>query len=130
MRLGECSFLADENVQQGVVDWLRGSGCPVVTASELGLGGGTDRDVLREAFARRLVVLTHDSDFGQLAIAEGEPYLGIVYVRPGHIAVNITTETLEVVLRLALDVEPPFVIVAERRADTARVRVREQQSGS
>jgi hypothetical protein len=36
------------------------------------------------------VLLTHDIDFGGVAILAVEPYIGIVYRRPGHISAEFT----------------------------------------
>lgn len=70
------------------------------------------------------MVLTHDSDFGTLAIRGGEPYLGIVYLRPGHIQASFVVELLEAVLGVDRVLEPPFIVVAERRAGELRLRFR------
>jgi predicted nuclease of predicted toxin-antitoxin system len=70
------------------------------------------------------VVLTHDRDFGTLAIHAGEPYFGIVYLRPGHISAEFTWRTIAAIESTVESVEPPFVVVAARRGDMVRIRVR------
>jgi hypothetical protein len=62
-------------------------------------------------------VLTHDRDFGTLAIHAGEPYFGIVYLRPGHISAEFTWRTIAAIESTVESVEPPFIVVAERRGD-------------
>jgi len=37
-----------------------------------------------------LKIQTHDSDFGALAIHQGEPVIGEVNLRPGHISPRFT----------------------------------------
>jgi predicted nuclease of predicted toxin-antitoxin system len=59
---------ADENIHPGVVTARRARGCDVRTVLEAGLGGAADVLVLRAASADRRVVLTHDADFGTLAL--------------------------------------------------------------
>ena len=66
-------MLTDENVHPEVVTFLRGRGMDVATASEATLLGAEDVAVLRRATADNRLVLTHDADFGRLAIAAGEP---------------------------------------------------------
>lgn len=117
-------LLADENIHPEVIRALRAGGTDVRSILTEGLAGKEDREILRHAHARGWVILTHDSDFGTLVIREGEPYTGIVYVRPGHIAPGFVLETLDAVRGLAVVSNPPFVIVAERRDQHVRVRVR------
>jgi len=117
-------LLADENIDPEVVTTLQDRNRDVQTAKEIGLGGATDRDVLRAAHHFGRVVVTHDADFGTLAIRDGEPFLGIVHLRPGHISAPIVLGMLDTVAAMALDLEPPFVIVADRRGSEVRVRVR------
>jgi predicted nuclease of predicted toxin-antitoxin system len=45
---------------------------------EAGLIGQSDEVVLRQAHSEGRVVLTYDSDFGSLAIAQNESFMGIV----------------------------------------------------
>jgi predicted nuclease of predicted toxin-antitoxin system len=117
-------LLADENIDPDVVAWLREAGCDVRTVFEEGLAARSDVAILRHARAAGRVVLTHDSDFGQIALRGGEPLVGIVYIRPGHRAAAFTIGTLVAVLHSSIDIEPPFIAVAERRATETRVRVR------
>lgn len=86
---------------------------------------GPTRKVLAAAVAKGQVVLTHDADFGTLAIAGRRPIIGIVHVRPGHIDANLTIETLRAVLAQAFDVHPPFIIVAQRSGEVVTLRVRQ-----
>jgi predicted nuclease of predicted toxin-antitoxin system len=76
------------------------------------------------AHADGRVVLAHDSDFGTLVITQDEPFTGIVYLRPGHIDPEFTIETLQTVAVQPLDVKPPFIVVAEQKARTVRIRLR------
>ncbi len=124
MNLLDWPLLADENRHPEVVADLRRRGARISTVHDEGLTGRTDREVLRRAVEQGRVILTHDSDFGTLALREGEPSVGIVYLRPGHIQVSFVVELLEAVLGVNRDVEPPFIVVAERRAGEVRLRVR------
>lgn len=118
-------LLVDENVQHAVVERLRSRGKQVRTVREASLERASDVAVLDAAFRMGEVVLTHDGDFGTLALRTGRPFVGIVYLRPGHIAPEFILEILDALERTAADVQVPFVIVAERRGDTVRIRVRQ-----
>lgn len=121
-------ILADENIHPGVVAALRERGCDVRTVLDVGLGGAADVAVLRAARAEARIVLTHDADFGALALRSGEPIVGIVYLRPGHIEPRAVLETIDAVQARDLGVAPPFIVVAERRGDVVRVRARQLDS--
>ena len=56
----------------------------------------------------RRVVLTHDGDFGTLALLGRRPVVGIVRIRPGHIRPRVTSEALDRLFALDLD-EPTWV---------------------
>jgi predicted nuclease of predicted toxin-antitoxin system len=78
VKLADCQFLADENIHGEVVAALRAEGRNVVSVGEAALVGQDDASVPRLATEQNRVVLTHDSDFGRLVVADGVPYIGIV----------------------------------------------------
>jgi predicted nuclease of predicted toxin-antitoxin system len=118
-------LLADENIHPDVVSHLRQQGCDIRSVVEEELIGQSDLAVLRLAYAEGRVVLTHDSDFGTLVVTQDEPFVGIVYLRPGHIRAEFTTETLRTVAAQPLDVRPPFIAVAEQRERIVQIRTRQ-----
>jgi predicted nuclease of predicted toxin-antitoxin system len=117
-------LLTDENIGPEVVAGLRGRGRDVRTVADESLIGSADKDVLDRAAKYGRVVVTHDLAFGHAAIAAGTPFVGIVYLRPGHISSAFVLEILDAVIRSSIGVEPPFVLVAERKETAVRVRVR------
>jgi predicted nuclease of predicted toxin-antitoxin system len=117
-------ILADENVHPEVIEFLRNAGLDVDSVAEQGNFGLSDTGVLRQATEAERVVLTHDSDFGGLALM-GAKFTGIIYLRPGHIRAEFTIKTLEAIRDNAPEVTPPFILVAERSGDTVKIRVRQ-----
>jgi predicted nuclease of predicted toxin-antitoxin system len=117
-------LLTDENIRSEVVDALRAQGKDIVSVHDEKLTGQPDVAILRRARELGRVMLTHDSDFGQLAVQAGEPIVGIIYLRPGHIAPAFVLQTIAAIESRGDEVEPPFILVAERRQDVVRVRVR------
>lgn len=124
MKLLDLPLLADENVDREVIATLRERGKDVRSVIEEGLGGHDDVEILRRAFETGRVVLTHDSDFGTLAIRRGEPFVGILFLRPGNIRPEITLEMLAAVESLEAAIELPAIVVAERRGEVVRIRLR------
>jgi predicted nuclease of predicted toxin-antitoxin system len=124
LNLHAYALLTDENVHPEVVRALRRNGFDVFDVKESELTGSSDAVILREAMAQGRIVLTHDSDFGRLAIANSEPIVGIVYLRPGHIEPEFTLATLEAVFSSVPEVQEPFILVAERIGDRVKIRLR------
>jgi predicted nuclease of predicted toxin-antitoxin system len=73
-------FLANENVEQPVVDSLRAAGHDVVCVGEVA-PGARDEEVLRLANAESRLLLTNDKDFSELVYREGRVSGGIVLLR-------------------------------------------------
>jgi len=117
-------LLADENVHPDVIEFLREAGLDVESVSEQGKFGLPDTKVLQQASEADRVVLTHDSDFGGLALL-GAKFVGIIYLRPGHIRADFTMKTLKAIRNNAPEVTPPFILVAERTGDIVKIRVRQ-----
>ncbi len=124
MKLSECALLADENIDSTVVEALRLDGQDVASVRDLNLVSVADHEVMRLAFEQRRVILTHDTDFGELAIARAEPLVGVVLIRPGHIQATFTLGTIKAVWRDTAELEPPFVVSAVRVRDEVVIRVR------
>ena len=124
MKALDFPLLADENVHPDVIAFLRETGLDVESIAEQGKYGLPDTQVLQQATESNRVVLTHDSDFGGLALM-GARFIGIIFIRPGHIQTDFTVKTLQAVRDSAPDVMPPFILVAERTGDTVKIRVRQ-----
>ena len=118
-------LLADENIHPDVISYLRQQECDIRSIVEDDLVGQSDRTVLRAAFADGRVVLTHDSDFGTLVITQDEPFVGIIYLRPGHIRAEFTIQTLRTIDAQLVDVQSPFIIVTEQKDQSVQIRTRQ-----
>ena len=124
MRPLDFPLLADENIHPEVIAFLREAGLDIESISEQGNFGLPDVQVLSQAIQHGRVVLTHDSDFGGLALI-GAQFIGILYLRPGHIHAGFTIKTLQAVQAHVPKVAPPFILVAERTGETVKIRVRQ-----
>jgi hypothetical protein len=54
----------------------------------------------------------------------GTSFVGIIYLRPGHISAAFVLEIADALRASTVDVQPPFIAVAERQQTSVRVRVR------
>jgi predicted nuclease of predicted toxin-antitoxin system len=125
VKLTEFSILVDENIHPAVIAFLREQGLDVFSFPEQGQFGLSDADILRFAVETNRIVLTHDSDFGGLIVLNEQSFIGIVYLRPGHIQAEFTVETIKTVFEQVKDVQSPFIVVAERSGENVRIRLRQ-----
>lgn len=124
MKLRDFPLLTDENIIPEVIAYLRQMGFDVIDVSERGWEGQLDSQLLATAYSEGRVVVTHDADFGSLAVQQNQPLIGIFYLRPGHFDGMVTIDTINNVLQHNPDLEPPFLLVAKRGVDNINIRVR------
>jgi predicted nuclease of predicted toxin-antitoxin system len=120
MKISSLNILTDENVSPRVVSFLRQKGINVVDVKEKGWHGREDVYLLKRAYDDKRFIVTHDSDFGTLAINEGAPCYGIIYLRLRNLKVFNIISVLEKLLHFERDIAEGSLIVVEE----ARVRIR------
>ena len=106
-------LVADINIAVSVIQFLRAQGVDVVAGREEGCYRHEDRDILREARAMNRFVLTHDSDFGTLAVHEGQAITGIIHLRSGNRPSAEVIADLQALLNAEIDWTPPLIVVCE-----------------
>ena len=125
MKLRDFGLLTDQNLHPQVVAFLRATGFDILDVNAQGLQGTSDVDLLKRAVAENRLMVSHDADFGALAIMQGEPVVGLVYLRPGHIDPQFTIDSLQAILNADPDVTPPFSLVAKRTDGYVSIRIRQ-----
>lgn len=90
------NLLADESVDQPIVDRLRRDGHDVDYVAELS-PSISDDEVLQTANSKNSLLLTGDKDFGELVFRQGRVHDGVVLVRllglPSNLKADIVAET-------------------------------------
>ena len=124
MKIRDFQLFADENLLRGIVGFLRDESFNVEWVIEEGLEGSKDIELMPIAFEEGRVIITQDSDFGTLAFTKGEPYIGIIYLRPGHYPSDKHIESLSVLLSENPDLHPPFIITIYNSGSSIRIRIR------
>ena len=74
------NLVADEGVDQAVVERLRDDGHDVLYVAELS-PSITDEEVLQHANDRGALLVTPDKDFGELVFRQGRIHPGVVLIR-------------------------------------------------
>ncbi len=120
MKFQDIKILTDENISPKVVKFLRNFGLDVLDVKEQHWYGKEDEALLNIAYREQRFVLTHDSDFGTLAVNEGKPYYGILYLRLKNLKPTNVIRLCERVFHKDLDVSPGTILVIEE----TRIRIR------
>jgi predicted nuclease of predicted toxin-antitoxin system len=121
MKFKELRILTDENISPRVLSFLRQQGMDIIDVKEQNWHGKTDKYLMEQAYLAQRFILTHDSDFGKLAIYEGQKYHGIVYLRLKNVKLNHVINVLKELLALEFEALSKTLIVVE----DARIRIRQ-----
>jgi predicted nuclease of predicted toxin-antitoxin system len=108
-------ILTDENISPRIVSFLRGKDLDVIDVKEKGWQGAADKFLMAVAWEEKRFILTHDSDFGTLAINEGVPCYGIIYLRLKDLRVEKVKESLDKFLRIEKEISEGTIIVLKDR---------------
>jgi len=113
-------ILADENISPRVVSFLRQKNIDVIDTKEQNWHGKSDEFLLQKAFDDCRFILTHDADFGTLAIKCDKPCFGILYLRLKSPCASNVIKTLEKLFEVPVDIKPGSLVVI----DESRIRIR------
>lgn len=125
MTLNDFNLLTDENIDPVVVRFLREQGFNVSDIKENGWFGKKDVDIMPLAYQEHRVIVTHDSDFGTIVFTKREPFIGIVYLRPGHFDAEPHIQSLNAIISSNLIVVSPFILIAENTGQIVKIRMRQ-----
>jgi len=123
--LRDAHFLADETIHPDVIAELLRQGLRITCAVNVVPAGNDDELLMAWALANGAVVLTHDADFGEMAVRRHLLHPGMVRVRPGHIRPLATLAVLSGILHVDVAQLTGFALVAEDRAGRVRARIRQ-----
>lgn len=124
MKLEAFNFLADENIHPLVIKFLADKNFDVKSVFDFELNGKTDELIFLKAIGENRIVITHDADFGKIVFSKQSNFIGIIYLRPGHIDASLTISSLENLIDTNLNFESPFIAVVENRLGTVFIRLR------
>ena len=125
MHFPDFGLLTDENIQTTVIVFLRSQNFDIKDVKEEGLQGTSDEKLLALAYAEERLILTHDSDFGRLVFTQPLDFTGIIYLRPRHFDPDFTITSLNAITQSDFEFNPPFILVAENKETSVRLRYRQ-----
>jgi len=108
-------FLADESCDFSVVRALRAAGHDVVSILETARGS-TDEEVLARGLHEGRIVITEDSDFGNLVFSRGKAHVGVVFLRfPASERAVLASAVVAAVSQVGDRLQHAFVVVQPGR---------------
>jgi predicted nuclease of predicted toxin-antitoxin system len=99
-------FKFDENLSPSWADLLQTSGHAVASATDEGLKGADDHELIEAARREGRCLVTADEDFAQLIDYPAERYAGIIVLRHARLSLAGTKRLVEQ-LAVALEKESP-----------------------
>ena len=113
-------LLADENIGLEVVMSLRKDGHDVKSAIEK-LAGATDRKILTTSRKENRIIITSDTDFGELVYNQQLPHVGIILLRLTDQRNRNKILVLKNVFKThGIEMKYKFIVITE-----AKIRIRE-----
>ncbi len=113
-------FLIDECLTDQVADRLTGAGHDAVHVRAVGLLGASDREVMAAAAAEGRVVVSGDTDFGELLAKGGMLLPSVILLRRAHLPAG----QVEAILAALEEVHDDLVAGAVVVVTSDRIRVR------
>ncbi len=124
MVLRQCKFFADENIPPRIIQHLREENFDIISVISEDLVGHSDEDIAIQALTNDRVIITQDQDFGRLFHTTKTQFVGIVYLRPGHIDPGFHISTINKMVEINPSLEPPFIIIGVNTNSSIRIRIR------
>lgn len=123
-KLKEYSLFTDENVDIRITNWLRDKGFDVFDTKESGLFGSSDEFLLELAASQNRIMISLDSDFGELIYNKGKPFIGLIFIRAGNSKIIDQINILHELFKIEAYIESPFLIIVEWKNGGLKVRIK------
>jgi predicted nuclease of predicted toxin-antitoxin system len=63
-------FFADENISNELIEWLKQQQYKISSIKAEKLFGASDKTIIDKCFMEKLIIITHDNDFGKIIFTE------------------------------------------------------------
>ena len=118
------SFFADENIQQGIIEWLQENSWDISGIRLENLYALDDELIIAKAYNEQRIILTQDSDFGKIIYTQKVKFYCIVYLRPGHYDSNYHIPTITRIIDNIDKIKQGTIIVGVRKKTEIKIRIR------
>jgi len=108
-------FLADVNVEKDLVDFLTEQGFDVLWIPDYNCRL-SDEELFKLANNEKRILITNDTDFGEIVFLQKKVSVGIVLIRVKGQRVNKKLHALKKLIKFYSDkIENCFVVISDRR---------------
>jgi predicted nuclease of predicted toxin-antitoxin system len=116
------NFLVDESLSATVAELLRAGGHDAIHVSQRGLLGAPDTDVMHTARSEDRILISVDTDFGELLALGQHPGPSVILIRRGP---HRPEQQLQLLLAALPDTEAPLLAgaIVTLTPDRARIRL-------
>lgn len=112
-------ILADENVEREFIEALRKADFDVLSVRE-SYTGAADDEILQIAVDEQAVIMTYDTDFGELVFRFDLPSHGVILLRVHGLSLAEKTQLMIRVIREhGAEIENAFTVISE---NSVRIR--------
>lgn len=115
------NIIANENVFEPIITFLRSEGHNVVSVRNSSLSGAPDDEIYEKAVKDKLVILTMDKDFSRITRFPPDQCNGIIVVKLYRMTVDKTTELFEKLFN-SMDKEKVYGRLVIMTRDGVRIR--------
>lgn len=112
-------ILADENIERGFIEALREAGFDVLSVRESYIGFADD-EILQVAVDEKAVILTYDTDFGELVFRFSLQSHGVILLRVHGLSLDEKIQiTILAIREHEAELENAFTVISE---NSVRIR--------
>ncbi len=120
----EFSFFADENIPESLINWIKINGFNISRIRSENLYGMDDEAIIQKAFSEMKIIITQDSDFGEIIFTEKVKFFSIIFLKPGHHLSDFHIPTLNAILKHLDKIKEETLIIGVRKNDDIKLRIR------
>lgn len=112
-------ILADENIEREFIEALREADFDVLSVRE-SYGGSADNEILQIAVEKQAVIITYDTDFGELVFRFGLQSHGVILLRVHGLSLAEKAQiTILAIREHEAELENAFTVISE---NSVRIR--------
>ena len=116
------SFIADENIDQRIVQLLREANLQIHSVAEIA-PGTSDQSVIELAVDKRSIILTDDKDFGEMVFRQFQDCPGVILLRLAGLDFRTRARLLiDTIERLGKAINGKFAVLNPKRVRIRSIR--------
>lgn len=120
----ELSFFADENIPESLINWIKTNGFNISGTRLENLYGMDDEAIIQKAFSEKKIIITQDSDFGEIIFTKKVKFYSVIFLKPGHHLSDFHIPTLKTILNHLDKIKEATLIIGVRKNDDIKLRFR------